>query len=90
MLDFQRRFAAAPPGGRKGAILDGRDIGTVVCPEADAKFFVTASPEAGAFFVGFDFGEIERVDVEQGIHPSAGFVDPSVATGSRVKMTQVI
>ncbi len=48
LLDFQRRFAAAPPGGRKGAILDGRDIGTVVCPEADAKFFVTASPEARA------------------------------------------
>ncbi len=48
LLDFQRRFAAAPPDGRKGAILDGRDIGTVVCPEADAKFFVTASPEARA------------------------------------------
>ena len=48
LLDFQRRFAAAPPGGRKGAILDGRDIGTVVCPEADAKFFVTASPEVRA------------------------------------------
>lgn len=35
---FQRRFAAQPGG----AILDGRDIGTVVCPEADVKIFVTA------------------------------------------------
>ncbi len=39
LLDFQRDFAHQPPG----AVLDGRDIGTVVCPEADAKFFVTAS-----------------------------------------------
>ncbi len=48
LLDFQRRFAAAPPGGAKGAVLDGRDIGTVVCPDATVKFFVTASPEARA------------------------------------------
>lgn len=48
LLDFQRRFAAAPPGGKKGAVLDGRDIGTVVCPEADVKFFLTASVEARA------------------------------------------
>ncbi len=44
LLDFQRRFAAAPPG----AVLDGRDIATVVCPEADVKLFVTASPEVRA------------------------------------------
>lgn len=43
LLDFQRAFAARPPGGAGGAILDGRDIGTVVCPDADAKLFVTAS-----------------------------------------------
>ncbi|HXV73101.1 MAG TPA: (d)CMP kinase [Sphingomonadales bacterium] len=48
LLAFQRRFAAAPPGGKKGAVIDGRDIGTVVCPEADLKFFVTASPEVRA------------------------------------------
>jgi cytidylate kinase len=44
LLDFQRRFARA----EGGAVLDGRDIGTVVCPEAEAKLFVTASPEARA------------------------------------------
>lgn len=42
LLDFQRRFAAAPPAGRRGAVLDGRDIGTVVCPDAPVKIFVTA------------------------------------------------
>ena len=48
LLAHQRRFALAPPGGAAGAVLDGRDIGTVVCPEADVKLFVTASTEARA------------------------------------------
>jgi len=48
LLDFQRTFAAHPPGGAGGAVLDGRDIGTVVCPDADAKLFVTASIEVRA------------------------------------------
>ncbi len=44
MLDFQRRIAATPPG----AVLDGRDIGTIVCPDADVKLFVTADVEVRA------------------------------------------
>lgn len=44
LLSFQRDFAHRPPG----AVLDGRDIGTVVCPEADVKLFVTASQEERA------------------------------------------
>ncbi len=48
LLDFQRDFAANPPDGAPGAILDGRDIGTVVCPDADVKLFVTASVEVRA------------------------------------------
>lgn len=44
LLDFQRRFARRDGG----AVLDGRDIGTVICPEAEAKLFVTASDEARA------------------------------------------
>jgi cytidylate kinase len=48
LLAFQRDLAANPPDGKQGAILDGRDIGTVVCPTADVKIFVTASPEARA------------------------------------------
>ena len=48
LLDFQREFARRPPGGAKGAVLDGRDIGTVVCPDAAVKFFVVASPQIRA------------------------------------------
>jgi len=48
LLDVQRRFAQQPPDGKAGAVLDGRDIGTVVCPEAEVKLFVTASPETRA------------------------------------------
>jgi cytidylate kinase len=44
LLAFQRDFAAAPPG----AVLDGRDIGTVICPDADVTIFVTAAPEVRA------------------------------------------
>ena len=43
LLEFQREFAAEPPHDAKGAILDGRDIGTVVCPKAAIKLFVTAN-----------------------------------------------
>jgi cytidylate kinase len=53
LFDWQRRFAADPqPAGdgslRSGSVLDGRDIGTVICPDAEVKIFVTASPEARA------------------------------------------
>ena len=44
LVEAQRRFAATPPG----AVLDGRDIGTVVCPDATVKLFVTASPKTRA------------------------------------------
>ncbi len=44
LLEFQRNFAKREPG----AVLDGRDIGTVVCPDADLKFFVTASTQVRA------------------------------------------
>jgi cytidylate kinase len=44
LTDFQRAFAGRPGG----AVLDGRDIGTVICPHADVKIFVTASPEERA------------------------------------------
>jgi cytidylate kinase len=44
LIAFQRDFAAAPPG----AVLDGRDIGTVICPQAEVKIFVVAAPEVRA------------------------------------------
>ena len=56
LVDVQRRFAANPPGGAeggaqggaRGAVLDGRDIGTVICPDADYKFFIEADIEERA------------------------------------------
>ncbi len=48
LLEFQRDFAANPPDGSAGVILDGRDIGTVVCPDAPTKIFLTASVEVRA------------------------------------------
>lgn len=48
LFDLQRNFALHHPSGAKGAILDGRDIGTVICPDAAVKLFVTAEPEIRA------------------------------------------
>jgi cytidylate kinase len=44
LIEFQRGFAAQPPG----AVLDGRDIGTVIAPQAEVKIFLTASPQERA------------------------------------------
>ncbi len=46
ILAYQRAFAHCPPGRAKGSVLDGRDIGSVVCPDAHLKMFVTASEQA--------------------------------------------
>lgn len=48
LVAFQQRFIANPPEGKPGAVLDGRDIGTVICPNAPAKLFVTADVETRA------------------------------------------
>ena len=48
LLDFQRNFLAHPPGGSPGAVMDGRDIGTVICPDATAKLYVDARLELRA------------------------------------------
>jgi cytidylate kinase len=52
LLEWQRDFAKAPRGkdgtAKRGAVLDGRDIGTVVMPDAPVKFYITASVEARA------------------------------------------
>ncbi|MCB1557085.1 MAG: (d)CMP kinase, partial [Alphaproteobacteria bacterium] len=48
LLCFQKDFAAHPPGSAPGAVLDGRDIGTVICPDSPLKFFVTADTEIRA------------------------------------------
>jgi CMP/dCMP kinase len=48
LLKFQKDFCTLPPKGKKGAVLDGRDIGTIIAPDAVVKIFVTASAEARA------------------------------------------
>ncbi|HEX3865014.1 MAG TPA: (d)CMP kinase [Stellaceae bacterium] len=48
LLGMQRAFAAHPTPPAIGAVLDGRDIGTSICPDADVKLFITASAEARA------------------------------------------
>ena len=66
LIEFQRNFAVNPPGGSKGAVLDGRDIGTVVCPDADYKIYVTATSEARAHRRFLELCEKgETVDEEQ-------------------------
>lgn len=48
LFDFQRNFLVHPPGGSPGAVMDGRDIGTVICPGATAKLYVDARPQLRA------------------------------------------
>jgi cytidylate kinase len=48
LFDYQRQFARLPPGGAFGAVIDGRDIGTVIAPDATAKLFVDARPDVRA------------------------------------------
>lgn len=48
LMDFQKSFLAHPPGNSPGAVMDGRDIGTVIAPSATAKLFVDAKPEVRA------------------------------------------
>ena len=83
LLNFQRQIAETAPG----AVLDGRDIGTVVCPNADVKLFVTASSEVRAerrfkelISKGRDvtyndiFAEIERRDARDSSRSAAPLV----------------
>lgn len=48
LFDYQRDFARRPPRSAEGAVIDGRDIGTVIAPDAPAKLFVDARPEVRA------------------------------------------
>jgi len=43
LVHLQREFAHCPPPGKRGSVLDGRDITTIICPDADVKLFITAT-----------------------------------------------
>jgi cytidylate kinase len=66
LFAFQRAFLEHPPGGSEGAVMDGRDIGTVICPSAAAKLFVDARPEVRAHrrFLELKGLGIDRDEVE--------------------------
>jgi len=48
LFQFQQDFASRPPGNSQGAVIDGRDITTVICPNAEAKLFIDADPRVRA------------------------------------------
>ena len=48
LFDYQRAFAKSPPRGAAGSVIEGRDIGTVIAPNATAKLFIDARPEVRA------------------------------------------
>jgi cytidylate kinase len=67
LLDYQRAFAATPPAGAPGAVIDGRDIGTVVCPRATAKLFVDAQQHVRAHRRWLELEESGRVVSEEAV-----------------------
>jgi cytidylate kinase len=66
LFDFQRDFLTNPPGHAEGAVMDGRDIGTVIAPDAVAKLFVDAAPAVRAHrrWLELKGMGIERVEAE--------------------------
>ncbi len=104
LLELQRRLALS--GGNAGAVLEGRDIGTVVFPDADAKFFLTASPEERARRRHTElqakgdrstFDEVladqlrrDRDDSERAVAPLKPAADALVVDTSGIPLAQVV
>lgn len=86
LIEFQRRFAAGEPG----AILDGRDIGTVICPDADVKLFVIADDltraRRRAAELGADEGEMLAQLRERDARDSARATAPLRPAGDAVTL----
>lgn len=82
--DFQHSFARA----EGGAVLDGRDIGTVICPEAEVKFYITASPEVRAhrrwLEVGGDEAQVLSEVIERDARDMGRKVAPLIAADDAV------
>ena len=105
LFDLQRNFALKPIDNANGSILDGRDIGTVICPDAAIKFFVTASPEIRAERRAREqYGEAwesyfkevlektrerDRRDSERAVAPLKPAVDSIILDTSRVSPDEV-
>ena len=84
LVDFQQRFARSPGG----AVLDGRDIGTVICPEAEVKLYVTASAEVRAhrrwLEVGGDEAQVLAEVMERDARDRGRAVAPLMAAADAV------
>ncbi len=63
--ELQRKFAYSDPGDQAGVILDGRDIGTVICPDADCKIYLTADQEIRAVRRMKQEGNICQIEVQR-------------------------
>jgi len=97
LVEFQRQFARA----EGGAVLDGRDIGTVICPEAEVKLYVTATAEQRAhrrwLEVGGDAGRVlseviqrDRRDTERAESPLRVAADAVVIDTSTLSADEAI
>lgn len=104
LLDFQRNFCISPPFGKAGAVLDGRDIGTVIAPDAKVKIFVTADAEIRAQRRGkelrargenvtdaavlADMQARDARDQNRGIAPAQPAIDARLLDTSRISVEQ--
>jgi cytidylate kinase len=97
LLEFQRTFARRPGG----AVLDGRDIGTVICPEAEVKLYVTAADEVRAHRRWLELGgsepeilaalrERDRRDSERAAAPLAAAPDATVLDTSAITVEEAV
>lgn len=97
LVEFQRRFAR----GEGGAVLDGRDIGTVICPEAEVKLYVTASAEQRAHRRWLEVGgdearvlaevvERDRRDMERAEAPLRAAADAHVIDTSCLSASEAV
>lgn len=97
LVAFQRDFARAEPG----AVLDGRDIGTVICPQAEAKIYVTASDEVRAHRRALELGadpvtilaelrERDARDAQRAVAPMRPAPDATVLDTSALSIDQAV
>ena len=103
LVNFQRNFANNPPKG-KGSIIDGRDIGTVIIPNAEVKFFIDADPEIrasrrnqqlklGSLEYSNTFENMRKRDIldsQRDISPLIPAVDSFKIDTSEINETQVL
>ncbi|MCT8328447.1 (d)CMP kinase [Albidovulum sediminis] len=97
LVDFQRRFARRDGG----AVLDGRDIGTVICPEAEVKLYVTASAQVRAhrrwLEVGGDEAQVlaevmerDKRDADRAVSPLKAAADAVVIDTSDMGISEAV